>query len=1535
MKKKPGLHLLTTFFLFLFSLSFFTVSGIAAPEKSDPKNILKAYAKQPPCFVKNQGQLDLKVKFYVKTPCQTLYFTDEGIVFDLLRGGDETEKRPETGARSHHNRGVKKEQLVFNLNFENTRKEISIEGLNRQEAEINYFTGNDRDKWKRGIPTFKGIVYKEVYKNIDLKIFGNGRAIEYEFIINPGGNPDDILLTYNGIDGLTINKKGELLIATTFGELKETRPYIYQEIVGKRVVAGNFEIHNPAETTQSQTLNRKTSYGFQIAAYDPAYPLIIDPTLSYSTYLGGSANDYGRGIAVDGSGNAYITGYTYSSNFPTQNPHQGTKLGIWTAFVTKLSATGDLLYSSYLGGKGNDYGYGIAVDDSGCAYITGYTESDDFPTTPDSYQNIYAGGDDTFVVKLDPSGDTLAYSTYLGGSGNDQGRGIAVDSFRNTYITGCTSSTNFPLQNPDQETHAGNWDAFITKLDPSGSILSYSTYLGGDDEDRGHGIAVDNSGIAYVTGDTKSKFFPRKLGTRGFAGNTDVFIARFSPFGSRLYSSCLGGVSNDHGIGIALDDSGNFYITGYTNSYNFPTKNPFQESRVGNAFSYDAFVCKFSPYELNDNLRFNISYSTYLGGTANDYGYGIALNNSGNAYVTGYTLSNNFPTQNPYQKNHTGNIEVFITKLSATGDALTYSTYLGGSSSDYGYGIAVDGSGNAYVTGETSSSNFPTQNPYQENNAEGYDLFVAKLSHTPILTTGTVTNINTTTATGSGEITDLGDPVPAQYGVCWNTFGTPIITDGCTKEGKLTKTGSFTTVITDLSPYTTYYVRAYATNNAGVIYGRENSFTTIPLAPTVATQTVTDIGTISATGHGNISAFELPDPAQHGVCWNTIGNPSITDHKTEEGKVSATGSFTSEMTNLLPNTTYYVRAYAKNCATPAYGAEVSFTSAPLAPTATTQDATNIDTTTAIANGRITDLGTPKPFQHGVCWNTTGNPSITDNKSEEGAASNTGFFASMITDLSPNTTYHVRAYATNTAGTTYGRENSFTTAALPSMVTTQAVTGIGTISATGHGNITDLGTPNPTQHGVCWNLSGNPSITDSCTENGASTATGPFTTYVAGLSPNTTYYVRAYTSNAAGTTYGAENFFTTVPMAPMITTQAADNINANSAAGHGKIMDLGAPNPNQHGICWNRFGNPSITDHKTEEGNAWAIGPFTSRITGLLPDTTYYVRAYTTNTVDTAYGGEIFFTTAPRAPTVTTQAVTDIDIATAIGNGEITDLGIPNLTQYGVCWNTAGNPTIADDKTEEGKTWETGFFSSKITKISSNTTYYVRAYASYVNAYTTNNLGTSYGAEFSFTTVPLATPTVTTQAVTGISTTSATGNAKIIDPGTPNLTQHGICWNTAGNPSIADNKTEEGETTDSFTSDLTKLSPNTTYYVRAYATNDVGTTYGGEIYFSTSPLPPTVTSQAATNIKPTSATGNGEVTSLGAPNPSQHGICWNTSGNPTITNHKTEEGEATATGSFTSEITNLLPDTTYYLRAYTTNTVDTTYGGQVSLTTTQH
>jgi len=418
--------------------AFLAVSGAATPGKADKKGILETYGKLPLYFIENKGQLEARVRFYVKPPGHTLYFTDEAIVFDLLRREKEGGKGTEGAEKSCQTKGIKTERLVFNLGFENVRESVLIEGLNRQNAGINYFVGNDRSKWKRGIPTCKGVVYKGIYKGIDLKVFGNGKDIEYEFVVNPGGNPDDILLTYNGIEGLSTNGEGELLIATAFGEFKETRPYIYQEIEGKRAVDGSFEIRSP--TGQSQT--RNFSYGFQVASYDPSYPLIIDPTLSYSTYLGGSADDRGNGIAVDGSGNAYVTGYTDSIDFSTQNSFQRTNAGNRDAFVTKLgdtisptipivtTATASSITSTEATSGGNvTFDGGASVTAKGVCWSTASN-----PITSDSHTSdgTGTGSFTSTITGLNPETTchVRAYAT------NSEGTGYGSDL---TFKTSCES----------------------------------------------------------------------------------------------------------------------------------------------------------------------------------------------------------------------------------------------------------------------------------------------------------------------------------------------------------------------------------------------------------------------------------------------------------------------------------------------------------------------------------------------------------------------------------------------------------------------------------------------------------------------------------------------------------------------------------------------------------------------------------------------------------------------------------------------------------------------------------------------------------------------------------------------------------------------------------------------------------------------------------------------------------------------------------------------------------------------------------------
>jgi hypothetical protein len=449
--------------------------------------VLEAYAKLPLYFIENRGQLNREVSYYTKSPNQTLYFTPEGVVFDLWR---EKDRDQGSVARDQDTEGRREmERLVFSLLFLNSHKQMKIEPAQRQEARVNYLIGNDPKQWKTDIPTYRELTYRDIYKGIDLRFYGKEKGLTYDLIIHPGSDPRDIRFGYQGIEGLKVSREGELIIQTAFGELTQSRPHIYQEIEGRKVeVEGGFVVHSPqsiAHSSQNEdygplTVDRGLCYGFEIARYNPEYPLIIDPTLSYSTYLGGSGDDCGYGIAVDSSNCAYVTGFTTSPNFPTANPIQPANAGNWDVFITKLNAQGNgLVYSTYLGGSGSDYGNGIAVDSSNCAYVTGGTYSTNFPTA-NPIQGANAGGPDAFITKLNAQGNGLAYSTYLGGSGSDYGKGIAVDSSNCAYVTGGTTSPNFPIQNPIQGANAGVSDAFITKLNAQGNGLVYSTYLGGN-----------------------------------------------------------------------------------------------------------------------------------------------------------------------------------------------------------------------------------------------------------------------------------------------------------------------------------------------------------------------------------------------------------------------------------------------------------------------------------------------------------------------------------------------------------------------------------------------------------------------------------------------------------------------------------------------------------------------------------------------------------------------------------------------------------------------------------------------------------------------------------------------------------------------------------------------------------------------------------------------------------------------------------------------------------------------------------------------
>jgi hypothetical protein len=634
----------------------------------------------------------------------SIYFAEDHIVFQVaVQEREESRQEDPKDLR----KPKKYTSYAYPFYFDSPASRAKIYPEDRLPSRSNYFIGNDPSLWRTDVPNYQKLRYQGLWDGIDAIFYTKEGHPAFDFVLYPGADPEKIALRTEGLEDLQIQDDGSLRAKTPWGTISISAPKSYYEDTG--------------EPIESAWQDDQGLFHIALGPYDSTRPVRVDPTLSYSTYLGGTSGDVGRAIAVDSSGAAYVTGYTSSTDFPTQNPFQAAKAGNSDVFVTKLSPSGNTLsYSTYLGGTYGDAGSAIAVDSTGAAYVAGETNSDDFPTQ-NPFQATNAGFSDVFVTKLSPSGNTLSYSTYLGGSAFDDVWAIAVDSTGAAYVAGYTSSTDFPTQNPFQATKAGSLDVFVTKLSPSGNTLSYSTYLGGSGDDFGYGIAVDSTGAAYVAGYTYSTNFPTQNPFQAtYAGYSDVFVTKLSPSGNTLsYSTYLGGSGSDEGWAIAVDSTGAAYVTGSTLSTDFPTQNPFQATKAGNS---DVFVTKLSP---SGNT---LSYSTYLGGSGYDSGRAIAVDSTGAAYVTGSTPSTNFPTQGPYQGSNAGSSDVFVTKLSSSGNALAYSTYLGGSSDDYGYGIAVDSSGAAYVTGYTYSSNFPTKGAYQGSNAGSSDAFVAKLS---------------------------------------------------------------------------------------------------------------------------------------------------------------------------------------------------------------------------------------------------------------------------------------------------------------------------------------------------------------------------------------------------------------------------------------------------------------------------------------------------------------------------------------------------------------------------------------------------------------------------------------------------------------------------------------------------------------------------------------------------------------------------------------------------------------------------------------
>jgi hypothetical protein len=703
-----------------------SLAGLAATQSSKgaPGKVASDFGKTPLVFEENVGQTDARVDFIARTGGYTAFITPTGPVFSIVSADRPTRdvQGPTTpeSAEAVGGAAIHMQVLGGNPGAQPT-------AVNRQPGIVNYFIGNDPSHWHANVSTFGGVQYKDAYPGINLVYYGNGQQLEYDFVVSPGADPNQIGLSFAGANNVEINPEGDLLLRTAAGELVQHKPFTYQEVGGtRREVPSSYVVEG-------------TEVRFEISAYDKTTPLVIDPlVMEYSTYLGSSDTNYFEwceDIAVDSAGNAYVTGRTPSNRFPTTpGTFDSSFNGDYEAFVTKLNTSGSaLVYSTYLGGSEADYGYGIAVDGDGNAFVTGSLESNNFPTTPTAFDKTFNGGSDMFVTKLNSTGSSLDYSTYLGSSNYDWGFSIAVHEGL-AHVAGINRTGGFPIMSGafDSTNNGGLFEGVVTKLSRDGSALVYSTYLGGAGGSLAADVAIGTDGSAYVTGGAAAGF-PTTPGAYDttLGGETDAFIAKLTPDGSGLvYSTFVGGSDYENQLngydltGIALDSNGSAYITGKTNSTDFPTTSGAFDSTHNGSF-VDAFVAKVSADGSS------LVYGTYLGGSGQEYGSSIAVDGDRNAYVVGSTSSDDFPTSlDAFDSSLGAGIDAFVSKISADGTTLTYGTFLGGGDDeDGGNGIAVDDGGNVYVTGATDSNAFPTTpGAFRRRSRSIYDGFVTKFA---------------------------------------------------------------------------------------------------------------------------------------------------------------------------------------------------------------------------------------------------------------------------------------------------------------------------------------------------------------------------------------------------------------------------------------------------------------------------------------------------------------------------------------------------------------------------------------------------------------------------------------------------------------------------------------------------------------------------------------------------------------------------------------------------------------------------------------
>lgn len=688
-----------------------TMAVVAAPSGAvqAPQTLVPTpgFGSVPLYFVEARGPAQAPALYSARTSRFTLWLTRDGLVFDFPRPGSDA-ALPAAGP-------------AMRLGFVGARPDVAVEAAEPSAYKVHRFNGPGPEDWTTDIPTTEAVLYRNVYDGIDLRVYGNERSVEYDWIVLPGSDPEMIRLAASGCRTARIDADGNLVLESEGVELRQRAPRAFQVVDGRRVeVAARFESRGEAE------------YGFGLGAYDGTRELVIDPwILAYSTYLGGGYHEYVSALGADASGATYITGFTHSFDFPSASPTALAAGQVNDVFVTKISPEGDSLEYTALFGIGLSpcgTGCAMSVDAAGAAYICGITATSRFPVK-NAFQPKFGGGYyDGFVLKLAPSGRSLVYSSYIGGKGTDEARSVAFDAEGAAYVLGFTGSDDFIVKQPFQKKLKGGQDAFVAKISPDGRSLAYATFLGGSKSEYAKSVAVNAAGEAHVAGYTYSNDFPVKKPVQSrLAGNDDIFVAKLSADGRSLrYSTYLGGTRSDREGVLALVSDGSVVVIG-TTSGNFPVKNAFQKTRKG---SSDGVVAKLSPTGA-------LAFSTFLGGKGLDTLWGVAAGKDGTIYLAGYSESPDFPHKNPYQLKLKGKSDAVLIALSEDGQRLVFSTFLGGRYHDYGKAVAVGPDGAVFIGGETNSDDFPVKGGFQVSFKGGLnDMFVSAFRFGPTARTG-------------------------------------------------------------------------------------------------------------------------------------------------------------------------------------------------------------------------------------------------------------------------------------------------------------------------------------------------------------------------------------------------------------------------------------------------------------------------------------------------------------------------------------------------------------------------------------------------------------------------------------------------------------------------------------------------------------------------------------------------------------------------------------------------------------------------------